>query len=263
MNEHEQEHRGDQEAGMSREQQLVRAFVALADTVSPDFDPLALFEILVADCVRFLDVDASAVMMADARGGLRTMAASDEQAAFLELLQLQTGRGPCMRCYRSGEPVTIPDLSQAEERWPALVSAAMEAGYHSMYALPLRVHEQVIGAVNLFRSGTGALSDADGAVGQALCDVAALSLLSWSDEAPRDGDIVTRVQSAIVAKATVEMAKGMIARYGHVSVADASIALHGYARRRQMRLSETAQALTERTLDLSEIIPAAAHPRSR
>ncbi|MFJ8827480.1 GAF and ANTAR domain-containing protein [Streptomyces sp. NPDC102467] len=248
---------------MSREQQLARAFVALADTVSPGFDPLALFETLVGDCVQLLDVQASAVMMADARGGLRTMAASDEQAAFLELLQLQTGRGPCMQCYRSKTPVHVTDLEQAKDQWPRLVSAALDAGFRSMHALPLRVHEQIIGAVNLFRTSPGNMNADDTAVGQALADIAALSLLNWTNEAPRDGDIITRVQSAIVAKATVEMAKGMIARYGGLSIPDASTALHAYTQRRQARLSETAQALTERTLDLAEIISETARPQSR
>ncbi|MET7683414.1 hypothetical protein [Streptomyces sp. NPDC005423] len=43
-------------------------------------------------------MDAAAVMIADARGELKTMATTDEEAAFAELLQMQNGRSPCMDC---------------------------------------------------------------------------------------------------------------------------------------------------------------------
>lgn len=234
---------------MSREQQLARAFVGLTDTLADDFDPLGLFQRLVADCVTLLEVDAAAVMMADARGGLRTLAASDEEAAFLELLQVQTGAGPCMDCYRSGDAFGVADFASQEERWPKLVPRALEAGYRSIHTVPLRVRERVIGAVNLFRTRTGLLSRDDAELAQALADVAALALMHWSNEPTRGEDVITRAQSTIAAKATLEMAKGMIAKYADVSIAGAAALLHAYAGRHGARLSDTAQALTSRALD--------------
>ncbi|MDQ1022656.1 hypothetical protein QF035_000238 [Streptomyces umbrinus] len=68
-------------------------------------------------------MDAAAVMIADAPGGLKTMAATDEEAAFVELLQTETGRGPCMDCYRTGVARSIPDITAERERWPSLVTA--------------------------------------------------------------------------------------------------------------------------------------------
>lgn len=73
---------------MYRERQLAQAFVVLADTYAAQFDPLHLFHRLVHACRDLLDVDTAAVMIADARGSLKTMAATDEDAAFAELLQL-------------------------------------------------------------------------------------------------------------------------------------------------------------------------------
>ena len=100
---------------MNRERQLAQAFLALSDTYAAEFDPLHLFHSLVHACRDLLDIDAAAVMIADARGGLRTMASTDEDAAFTELLQLQNGHGPCMDCYRIGEPVSVPDIAALAE----------------------------------------------------------------------------------------------------------------------------------------------------
>ncbi|MEV5232623.1 hypothetical protein [Streptomyces pseudogriseolus] len=79
---------------MNRERELAKAFVDLADTYAPQFDPLYLFTGLVRGCQALLTVDAAAAMIADARGTSKTMAATDEEAAFVQLMQLQTGRGP-------------------------------------------------------------------------------------------------------------------------------------------------------------------------
>ncbi|MFF4323186.1 hypothetical protein [Streptomyces sp. NPDC001568] len=100
---------GKQAKDMNREQQLARTFVELADTLTPGFDPLVLFDVLVTRCVDLLDVDAGGAMMADARGGLRIMAASGEEAVLLELLQLQSGTGPS-RHGRSRRPPRRPAL---------------------------------------------------------------------------------------------------------------------------------------------------------
>ncbi|MEU9229354.1 hypothetical protein AB0D40_33980 [Streptomyces massasporeus] len=81
---------------MNRERELAKAFVDLSDTYAPDFDPLRLFHQLVHSCRGLLNVDAAAVMVADARGTLKTLAATEDGAAFIELMQMQTGHGPCM-----------------------------------------------------------------------------------------------------------------------------------------------------------------------
>ncbi|MBK3575675.1 hypothetical protein JHN63_18010 [Streptomyces sp. MBT65] len=107
---------------MNREREVVKAFVELADTYAPDFDPLHLFDRLVQSCRQLLDVDAVAVMIADARGTLKTMAATDDEAAFIELMQMQTGRGPCTPCRyvcTNAPWVRSPSSTPAPENCPA------------------------------------------------------------------------------------------------------------------------------------------------
>ncbi|MEH0631905.1 MULTISPECIES: GAF domain-containing protein [Streptomyces] len=117
MTERPGHHHGAGEARMNRGLQLAQAFVALSDTYAAEFDPLRLCHRLVLTCRDLLDTDAAAVMIADARGSLRAMAATDEDAAFAELAQTRTGPGPCMDCFRAEEPVSVADMA-AEHAGP-------------------------------------------------------------------------------------------------------------------------------------------------
>jgi hypothetical protein len=97
---------------------LSKTFVELADTLVADFDVLDFLHLLTTRCTQLLDVTAAGVLLADAAGELRVMAASSEQVRLLELFQLQNDQGPCLHCYRSGRPVNVNDLSTVELRWP-------------------------------------------------------------------------------------------------------------------------------------------------
>ncbi|MFK0128448.1 GAF and ANTAR domain-containing protein [Streptomyces nigra] len=239
---------------MNRERQLAQTFVALSDTYAAEFDPLRLFLRLVHACTDLLDADAAAVMIGDARGSLKTMATTDEEAAFIELLQVQTGQGPCMECYRTAGPVAVADIATEYARWPKLVGVMLESGYGSLQAIPMQLHDRPIGVLTLLRGNTGRLPHSDGHLAQALADSATLGLMHWSTEPTRGDDVITRVQSVIAAKATLDIAKGLLAQHADVSVGEAARLLHAYATLRRLRLTDTAHALVTRELDLSEVV---------
>ncbi|MFD4259933.1 GAF and ANTAR domain-containing protein [Streptomyces sp. NPDC058534] len=239
---------------MNRERELAKAFVDLSDTYAPEFDPLHLFHRLVHACKGLLQVDAAAVMIADARGSLKTMAATDEGAAFVELLQTQTGHGPCMDCYRNGEAHGYPDITDEQERWPRLVAAMTGSGYVALQTIPVRLHARQLGALTLLRIRSGRLSEDDVHLAQSLADSSAVALMHWSTEPARSDDVITRVQSAIAAKATLEIAKGMIAEHAGVHVGDAGHLLTDYASRHRASLARTVQALVTRDLEPAAIL---------
>jgi hypothetical protein len=74
-------------------------------------------------CVQLLPADAAGIVLGDARWELRAVAASDDAAHVMELLQLQSDECPCLDCFQSGAPVTVTDLTEAADRWPAFVAA--------------------------------------------------------------------------------------------------------------------------------------------
>src|SRR5580698_6376472 len=186
-------------------QLLSETFVELTDTMVAGFDVIDFLHVLTDRSVQLLDVSAAGLLLADPRGELRVVAASSEAARLLELFQLQNDQGPCLDCFRSGQPVTA-----AARRWPRFAPAAQAAGFAAVQALPMRLREQVIGALNLFRVSPGAFEPEDVRIGQALADVATISLLQ--ERNMRHTDTLTeQLQTALNSRVIIEQAKGKLA----------------------------------------------------
>src|SRR5882672_8276734 len=175
---------------------LSDTFVELADTMVADFDVIDFLHLLTDRSVALLAAGAAGVVLADPRGELRLAAASSEQAELLELFQLQNDEGPCLECFRTGQPVTASDLTGPAQRWPRFAQAAAQAGFRSVEALPMRLRDQVIGALNLFRAEPGPLEEADLRIGQALADVATIGLLHERNVRRRE-TVAEQLQAAL------------------------------------------------------------------
>ncbi|HEV2635088.1 MAG TPA: GAF domain-containing protein [Actinocrinis sp.] len=163
---------------MNREHDLAQALLEAADTLVDDFDVIDFLHTLAERCVQLLDVDAAGLMLVDQRKQLHATAASSDNARLLELFELQSDAGPCVDAFRTGQPVANADLHANHERWPQFAEAAELAGYVSVHALPLRLRTTVIGALNLFCSRPGPLSQDDIRTGQSLADVATIGILT-------------------------------------------------------------------------------------
>src|SRR2546427_10523205 len=137
---------------MPREALLARTFVELADTLVDDFDVVELLSRLTDRCVEVLDVSAAGIMLVTPEGDLRVMASSSEAMRVLELFELQSQEGPCLDCYRSGEPVLNQDLATVDGRWRRFAPEALRAGFHSAHALPMRLRGTILGSLNLFNN---------------------------------------------------------------------------------------------------------------
>ncbi len=188
-------------------QLLAGTFVELTDTMVADFDVIDFLHVLTDRTVALLDVAAAGLLLADPRGQLRVVAASSEAARLLELFQLQNDQGPCLDCFRSAQPVTVADLGAEAGRWPRFAAAARQGGFAAVQALPMRLRDRVIGALNLFRAGPGPFDPADVRIGQALADVATISLLH--ERSMRHSDALNeQLQTALNSRVVIEQAKG-------------------------------------------------------
>ena len=225
---------------------LSETFVELADTMVAGFDVMDFLHVLTGRSVQLLDVSAAGLLLADPRGELRVVAASSEAARLLELFQLQSDQGPCLDCFRSGRPVTAADLTTQAGRWPRFAAAARDAGFTAVQALPMRLREQVIGALNLFRADAGALAPADIRIGPGLADVATISLLH--DRSMRRTDTLNeQLQTALNSRVVIEQAKGKLAERLGIDVDQAFTLLRDQARNRNQRLSDLARAFVDGT----------------
>jgi transcriptional regulator with GAF, ATPase, and Fis domain len=225
-------------------ERLADAFVELADTMVADFDVIDFLHLLTERSVQLLDASAAGVLLADPRGELRLVAASTEAVRVLELFQLQNDQGPCLDCFRTGQPVSAADLTAAGQIWPQFAAAARQAGFGAVQALPMRLRAQVIGALNLFRATPGGLGHEDVRVGQALADVATIGLLQQRG-ARRSETLNEQLQGALNSRVAIEQAKGKLAERAGLDMDQAFTVLRAYARDHNLRLSELAQAFID------------------
>jgi transcriptional regulator with GAF, ATPase, and Fis domain len=222
------------------DERLIDTFVELADTLIDDFDVIDFLHLLVDRCVELFDVEAAGLLLADERGHLRVMASSNENVRVLELFQLQNDEGPCLDAFATGLRVSSGDLDTETTRWPRFAPAATEAGFAAVDALPMRLRNQVIGALNLFHVPSGALSDTALRSAQALVDVATIGLLQ--ERAIRHQEIVTeQLQTALNSRVVLEQAKGLVAERLGVTMDIAFATLRAYARSNNQKLGDVAR----------------------
>ena len=241
---------------------LPETFVELADTLVAGFDIIEFLHVLTDRSVELLGASAGGLLLADPRGEMRVVAASSEQARLIELFQVQNDEGPCLDCFRTGQPVASADLSAASPRWPHFAAAARAAGFAAVQALPMRLRDETIGALNLFRSASGPFELADIRIGQALADVATIGLLNERN-LRRSQTLNEQLQAALNSRVIIEQAKGKLAERLGLDVDDAFNVLRSCARRSNRGLSELARAFIEGAEELPGLTPAKTPPATR
>ena len=224
-----------------REARVLDAIVSLVDSLLHDFDVVDLLTELTEHCAQLLDVASAGLLLADLRRRLHLMAATSENARDLELFQLQADEGPCLDCYTSGQPISVSDLRTAFQRWPRFVPAATEAGFASVHVVPMRGAGTVLGALGLFGSHVGELSDADLLVGQALAHIASVAILQ--ERAPTPATVLPHLRTVLTGRVVVEQAKGFLRERLDVSVEDAFELLRRYQRNHGDHLTEVSRRL--------------------
>ena len=239
------------------EVELADVLVELADTLVDDFDVIDFLHVLTQRSVQLLDVSAAGLLLTNAQGTLQVVAASTERTRLLELFQLQTDQGPCVDCFRSGTPVSVADLASAG-RWPRFTAAAAEVGFAAVHAVPMRLRQEVIGALNFFGIDPGALDAGKLRMGQALADVATIGLLQQRAIHRRDV-LSEQLQTALNSRVTIEQAKGVLAERLQVDMDRAFEILRTHSRNHNRRLSELAQAVVE-GLEQAPSVSAAPEP---
>jgi hypothetical protein len=124
----------------------------------------------------------------------------------------------------------------------------------------MRLREQVIGALNLFRADPGAFDPVDIRVGQALADVATISLLH--ERSMRHSDTLNeQLQTALNSRVIIEQAKGKLAERLGLDMGQAFSLLRDHARSRNLRLSALAQAFIDGSEPLSGLTASATQQR--
>jgi hypothetical protein len=228
---------------------MLTAFARLADTLVADYDVVDLLQNLVELSSRVLGATAAGVMLADEHGELDVIASTSEATRLVEVMQLSAYAGPCIESFVTGTAVSLPDITRSPERWHAFRDRALEQGFAAIDAIPMRLREDTIGTLNLFRTSTGELEQEDLVAAQAFADVATIGILHQRTIAESD-TVRRQLQYALNSRIVIEQAKGVVAQTRGVSIDDAFTLIRDHARRNRLGISAVASDIVERRLRL-------------
>ena len=234
----------------NRDEWLARTFVELADTLVADFDLIEFLSMLADRCVELLGTAEVGLVLVGPRG-LQVMASSSERMKVTELLEVQFEDGPCFECSRTGLPVLNQQLAFADGRWPRFAPMARESGFQTVHAVPLRLRDEVIGAMNVFDTSLHEMTLTESNLLRAFADAATIGILQ-ERTVKQQSDLSVQLQGALNSRIAVEQAKGVVAERLKVDMDTAFGMIRNYARNHNTLLSAVADDLVRGSLSATE-----------
>lgn len=213
---------------------------------------------LCTACVDVLGVTGAGVtIMVGNQAG--PICVSNQRMAALEDLQFAMGEGPCQDAFRTGLAVHAPRLDKsALARWPTFVELAHKSGIGAVFAYPLSLQAAKIGVLTLYHDAEGDLTTAQNDDSFALAEVLTETVLSLQDAAPA-GTLAPGLEGAVVYRAEIYQASGMVAIQLQISAADALLRIRAYAFTQGQTVAKVAADIVARRVRLNDDRPDPAH----
>lgn len=235
------------------ENPLLAALFAALDLFVGDFDVIELSQRLVDACSGATGGADAGLLVADPRRDLQLLASTSEESELLELLRVEALDGPSRHTFRTGRPTAVPDLRDTNHRWPEFCERAVDYGYRSAFAMPVRCYRHSVGALTVLAEAPAALDASGMRAGQALADLAGVGITAHL-LLPRLEELPAQLPRALHARIVIEQAKGVLAERGGIEMAEAFDRLRTYAGKTGMRLAELAAAIVDGTVDAGEAL---------
>jgi hypothetical protein len=208
-------------------------------------------------CVMLFDVDAAAISLVFDGANSGTLGSSGEPARKYDELQFILGEGPCLDSVARRAPVLVVDLADpGEGRWPVYGPAMLDLKVRGVYAMPVLVAGEYIGALDLFRAQPRRLDDDHFAGAIAAAELASLPLLDLLDTdmqgAFGDPDSNAWAELHALSRAEVSQATGMLVAQLGIEPAEALVRLRARAYATGRSASDVARDILDRRLRLEE-----------
>lgn len=208
-------------------------------------------------CVTLFEVDAAAISLVFDGANAGTLGSSGPQARIYDELQFTLGEGPCLESVAVRAPILVLDLADPKDaRWPAYGSAMLTHQIRGVFAIPVLVAGEYVGALDLFRAKPGPLRTAQLSGAVAAAELAAIPVLDLMDAdlqaAVSDPNSNAWAELNVLSRVEVSQATGMVMAQLDVHAAEALVRLRAYAFSTNRSVVDVARDVLDRRLRLEE-----------
>jgi hypothetical protein len=207
-------------------------------------------------CVALLEVDAATISVVWAADSSGTVGASSDEARDYDELQFTFGEGPCLDSVATRAPVLVIDLAAVVDvgRWPTYGPALLDKGVGAVFAMPVLLAGEHLGALELFRgrpTGLGGRDLSGALVAAELAALPLLDLLGEDQQEPADErQALAWAELSKITRAEVSQATGMLVAQLDVAPAEALVRLRAHAYATDRSATEVARDILDRRLRL-------------
>jgi hypothetical protein len=206
-------------------------------------------------CVLLFDIDAAAISLVFDGASSGTLGSSGAPARTYDELQFTLGEGPCLDSVAGRTPVLVADLADPDEaRWPIYGPALLSHQIRGVFAMPVLVAGEHIGALDLFRAQPGRLEEDHLAGAIVAAELAGAPLLDVMNDdllaAVNDPESNAWAELRALSRAEVSQATGMLVAQLGVEPAEALIRLRAHAYATGRSSTDVARDILDRRLKL-------------
>jgi GAF domain-containing protein len=225
------------------DQALLQTLSRFAVILPARYDLHEALSELTESVTAVLGLCGSWVTMAD-DGHLRFLTEVSEASAELgrDHAQLHPFPCPCRDAYSTGEVIRVTDVREDSTRWPEFSASATRLSVAGVAAIPMRLADQVIGALNLYSPEPREWSDEDIAVAGVLADMATSYVVNASKLRQQE-QLSEVLQEALDARIVIEQAKGITSQLNSVTLDQASELMRSHGRKNNASMLVVAEAI--------------------
>jgi hypothetical protein len=206
-------------------------------------------------CVALLDIDAAAISLIFDGANSGTLGSSSAHARTYDELQFTLGEGPCLDSVSHHAPVLVADLADPDDpRWPIYGPAMLSHQIRGVFAMPVLVAGEYVGAMDFFCAQPGLLKGEDFAYAVVAAELAGVPMLDLMDadlqSAVNDPGSNAWAELHDLSRAEVSQATGMLVAQLGVEPAEALVRLRAHAYATGRSSTDVARDILDRRLRL-------------
>ncbi|MEU7481916.1 ANTAR domain-containing protein [Lentzea sp. NPDC042327] len=236
-------HRSDP---VERLDEATTALTALQENISAE-EPLDQVLQRLAETAATAVQDADVVTVTVDPERPRTAAATNKVFVEIDEAQFHADRGPCLEAARTLKPVRAV-VGENARVWPEFESCASRHGVRAYLSVPSvlpasdRSDARHVGSLNIYSYSTAAFDPFDEGL-MRLFSTAASASIGNSHQWQRSREHVKHLEAALVSRAVIDQAKGVLMAVHACTADDAFAMLVQQSQRENRKLRDVAEAL--------------------